>query len=342
MSEDEQAAATLGQRLDALARHRAAARQPRPAWAPQLAAVLRRAERLGDVTGDRFERTETPPPPSTAALTAIPARELGRTAPGGRQPGPPARPHPQVPPVGPDADPGEVPSPSAGPAPGDEPSQTVPPDVRSRPAGPAPGDEPSQTVPPDLRHRLRRAAGSAADLMRVHVGPASDALARAAEADAVTVGADVHVRRDRYAPRRPEGLALLAHEATHVAALVDPGRAWQRAVGDDHDEEALARRHERDLLGRAATGDHRHPDVGPPSLLAARAEAVLPVSAGRGAAGPAPAPPAAAVAAIPLAGPAIRRAATDRDSTAPAVPDLESLRRSLVSEVMRQLKIEFE
>jgi len=178
--------------------------------------------------------------------------------------------------------------------------------------------------------------------MRVHVGPASDALARAAEADAVTVGADVHVRRDRYAPRRPEGLALLAHEATHVAALVDPGRAWQRAVGDDHDEEALARRHERDLLGRAATGDHRHPDVGPPSLLAARAEAALPVSAGRGAAGPAPAPPAAAVAAIPVAGPAIRRAATDRDSTAPAVPDLESLRRSLVSEVMRQLKIEFE
>jgi hypothetical protein len=349
MSEDEQAAPTLGQRLDALARRRAAAHQPRLAWVLPLAAVLRRAERLGDVTGNRFERTDAPPPPSTSPPPGIPARELGRTAPDARLPRPPARPRPQVPPP---AGPPDAHAPPAGPpdtyAPAAWPG-AGPPDVHAPPAGPAPGDEPPQAVPPDVRHRLRQAAGPAADLMRVHLGPASDALARVAEADAVTVGADVHVRRDRYAPRRPEGLALLAHEATHVAALIDPGRAWRRTVGDDRDEEALARRHERDLLGRAAASDHPHPDVGPPSLLAARSAAVPMAPAGRGpigpapSIGPAPAPPAAAApAAAPPGGPAIRRAATDRDTTAPAVPDLESLRRGLVSEVMRQLKTEFE
>ena len=349
MSEDQQAAPTLGQRLDALARRRAAAHQPQLAWVPPLAAVLRQAERLGDITGDRFERTDAMPPPPAPPPPGIPARELGRTGPDARLPGPPARPRPQAPPP---AGPPDVYPPPAGPPATQAPAARPPythapapgaglPDDSSPPGGHVPGDEPPQPVPPDLRHRLRQAAGPAADLMRVHVGPASDALARAAEADAVTVGADVHVRRDRYAPRRPEGLALLAHEATHVTALIDPGQAWRRTVGDDHDEEALARRHERDLLGRAAASDHPQPDAGLPALLAAGAAAVPMAPAGRAPIGPAPAPPAAAAVAA-TAEPAIRRAATDRDTTAPAVPDLESLRRSLVSEVMRQLKTEFE
>jgi Domain of unknown function (DUF4157) len=329
MSEDEQAAPTLGQRLDALARRRALALQPRPAWAPPLALVLRRAERLGEVTGDRFERTDTPPPPSITLPVGIPARELGRAAPGAHRPDPPARAHPPgSPPAGLDAAP-----------PGLHARPARPPDVQDPPAGPASGREPPQRIPPDLQHRLRRAAGPAADQMRVHVGPASDALARAAEADAVTVGTNVHVRRDRYAPQRPEGLALLAHEAMHVAALVDPGRAWRRTVGDDHDEEALARRHERDLLGRAAASDHPPRDAGPPALLPAPAAAAPAAPAGPAAA--APAPPVAARAAVSAVGPAIRRAAADRDAAAPA-PDLESLRRELVSDVMRRLKTEFE
>lgn len=347
MSEDEQAAPTLGQRLDALARRRAAAHQPRLAWVRPLEAVLRRAERLGDVTGDRFERTETAPPLSTELPSGIPARELGRSAPDARLPGPPARPHRQLPPPA---------TPGAGP-PDIHASPAGPPGAHVPPAGSAPEDEPPQPVPPDLRYRLRRTAGPAADLMRVHVGPASDALARAAAADAVTVGADVHMRRDRYTPRRPEGLALLAHEATHVAALVDPGRAWRRTVGEDHDEEALARRQEQELLGRAVANDQPHPATGTAPLLAARTAARPMASPGHGTASPAPAPPAAAAlaaspastrpapavpAAIPATGPAIRRAATDRDTATSAVPDLESLRSSLVSELMRRLKTEFE
>jgi hypothetical protein len=114
-------------------------------------------------------------------------------------------------------------------------------------------DDDLREVPSDVRSRLRRDVGRAADLMRVHAGPHADAQARAADADAVTVGRDVYLRQGRWAPRREEGVALLAHEATHVAGLVDRGDAWRRAVGGAA-EEALARARERSLLPEVAPG----------------------------------------------------------------------------------------
>jgi hypothetical protein len=184
----------------------------------------------------------------------------------------------------------------------------------------------------------------------VHDGPHADAQARAAGADAVTVGRDVYLRQGRWAPRREEGVALLAHEATHVAALVDPGHAWRRAIGQDA-EEALARARERFLLGSTlapAPSAHVVVPVSPPVLPGFAALSAAPPRHGAPSAVPAPSSPAGSapaaapprVAAVPSSG---MRADVDRDLTPPAAsPDLEALRRSLIADVLQRLRSEIE
>jgi len=207
-----------------------------------------------------------------------------------------------------------------------------------------------RAVPADVRSRLRREVGPAADLMRVHTGAHADALARAADADAVTVGPDVHLRQGRWAPRREEGVALLAHEATHVAVLVDRGTAWRRAVGEDA-EESLAMARERSLLG--AGPPLAGPTV-PDTLAAPRHLAADPGPAPAPAASPAGQPAhhsevaAPAAATVPLRGSTVAaapamRADVQRD-LAPAAPaqDLEGLRRSVIDDVMQRLRSEIE
>jgi hypothetical protein len=56
--------------------------------------------------------------------------------------------------------------------------------------------------------------------LHVHAGPEAHALARGADARALTVGRDIYVREGRFEPSSPRGLALLAHELVHV---------WQHA-----------------------------------------------------------------------------------------------------------------
>ncbi|WP_239395174.1 DUF4157 domain-containing protein, partial [Frankia sp. CiP3] len=206
---DDEAVIPLGRRLEALARVRLRAWEPRPAWVGPLTVALRRSMEVADILGERFERTERPP--WLAAQLPVPPTD-GR------------------------ATPRFVPRTMARSEGPDRPAQRPePPDAELRP------------LPADVRSRLRREVGRATDVMRVHDGPHADARARAAGADAVTVGRDVYLRHGRWAPRREEGVALLAHEATHVAALVDPGHAWRGAIGPDA-EEALARARERSLL----------------------------------------------------------------------------------------------
>jgi len=198
-------------------------------------------------------------------------------------------------------------------------------------------DEELQEVPADVRYRLRQEVGPAADAMRVHAGPRADAVARAADADAVTVGPDVHLRQGRWAPRREEGVALLAHEATHVAGVLDPGTAWLRAVGADA-EEALARARERSVLGLSQPdlselgwSEIRHTPERAPA-------APSPV--------PAPAPPPPPGAPLPgatISAPAARTAGVERDLTSAApAPDPAALRRDLLAEVMQRVRSEIE
>src|SRR3954451_11440659 len=52
--------------------------------------------------------------------------------------------------------------------------------------------------------------------VRVHTGPAAAALCRALDARAFTLGRDVVFGAGQYAPARPAGRRLLAHELAHV------------------------------------------------------------------------------------------------------------------------------
>jgi hypothetical protein len=292
--------------------------------------ALRHSEEVADVLGERFERTETPPQTLAewpvqpvdlpAARRAVPGTWARRERPGPTKVAPPAE--PWLP-----EEEREVEAPDG--------------DVRA--------------VPADVRSRLRREVGPAADLMRVHTGSRADAHARAADADAVTLGRDVYLRQGRWAPRREEGVALLAHEATHVGRLVDPGKAWRRAVGEDA-EEALARARERSVLGSALGPSPTAPMhgagfPGAPGGLAAAFGAAPVQGAPASSASPsstapqAPAAPPAApagppVTAVPASG---TRAAVDRDLPIPAAaPDLDALRRGVIAEVMQQLRSEIE
>ncbi|MGW2724058.1 eCIS core domain-containing protein [Streptomyces sp. NPDC001492] len=300
---------TLGQLLDARARHRARTVQAHLAWARPLAAVMRKAEQLGGVVGDRFDRFEGRPfaYPGASAPTAAALVRRPPTAPRHVDIG--------------EVTTGEHPRGTDATASWKSPSRQG----SSQPASVdgAGADAELRELPPSTRYRLRQEVGAAADALRVHDGPHADALARAADADAVAVGREVHLRQGRYAPHRQDGLALLAHEATHVAAVLEPGHAWRRAVGDDA-EETTARTIEARLLGGTSH---------PPSRPSA------PAPPGRSLT-PSAAPPADTSAATP----APRAAHTDRDLTAsPAEPvDLDALRRSVLADVMRQIRTESE
>ncbi|MDN5778924.1 MAG: DUF4157 domain-containing protein [Humibacillus sp.] len=336
MTDQDEASVPLGRRLDALARARVAALVPRPAWAAPLTVALRHIEEVADVLGERFERAETRPGKEPtirvdlpAAAAAVPGAWAGHGRPAARGRPPPHDPRTL-------AGGGEPRGPGGG-------------------RGAEATDDDLRKIPADVRSRLRREVGQAADVMRVHAGPHADAHARAEDADAVTLGRDVYLRQGRWAPRREEGVALLAHEATHVAGLVDPGGAWRRAVGGAA-EESLARARERSLLPRGGAPAPTDPGGGtgwPATLegpgtrfgsssghdglgsaaVASNSDAARPTPA---AAPAGPSPPAVAVRGSG------RRASVERDLTPAAAPDLDALRRGVIAEVMQRLRSEIE
>jgi hypothetical protein len=71
-------------------------------------------------------------------------------------------------------------------------------------------------LPPDLRAVLERRLGADLSAVRVHIGPAADAAARAYAADAVANGSAVFFRAGAYRPDDPAGLHLIAHEVAHT------------------------------------------------------------------------------------------------------------------------------
>lgn len=328
MTEQHPVAPTLGERLDALARRRFDSVALQPVWTVPAVRAIERGVAVAAVLGDRFDRVETTPrdvaePPAELLdrLAELPARQALQR-PAGRWPGPAGA---------------AAPGPARHGAAADGAPDGGAPDA---PDAPDEDDADSElrALPGDVLARLRREVGAAADLMRVHHGPRADALARSADADAVTVGRDVHLRRERWAPRTEEGLALLAHEATHVAALIDPGVAWRRASGEAA-EEALALARERSVLGTAPYGR------GSPAGAAGHP---APVNPPRGQAISAPAAPAASSGSSPSAAhsgggaPAMHRAGSERDLAPAAAPDLDALRRSVIADVMSQLRTEIE
>jgi hypothetical protein len=301
---------TLGELLDATARRLSARHTPAYRWASGLARVFDRAAQLSAPHEERFERVETPPDGPAVALPAIGLG--GRPAPDGGallRGGPGRR---------------------RGTAPERRAAQAERPAQAEEGAG-VDGEAAASAgrpLPADVRSRLRRVAGPAADALRVHDDSNADALARAHRADAVTVGRDVHFRAGRYAERQERTFGLLAHEAMHVRALLEPPASWRRATARGRAEEESAARDAE----RAA---------GPPALP----RRPVPLTASNGSPPiPPPAPPAVpAIAAGTPAGTANApmRAVADR-ATAPPPPDLEELRRTLVDDLMRRLRTEFE
>lgn len=305
--------ATLGGRLDEQARRMAARLLPAFGWAGPLAVVTRRALDLAATGSGRFDRTEVRP-----------GRPVMVRAPGSAD--------------RPGAGPAPVRMPPAPGAAAD--GSAEPPGLQGAPdAETPPGRPPPRRVPDGVRARLREIAGPGADAMMVRTDPPAAALARAHRADAVTVGREVHLGAGRYRPHDPHGFALLAHEATHVSALLRPDAAWRRATGTGRaEEEAAAGAAEHTALfgppphtaGPHPAGPFPHPAgtaVGPSARAAPPA-----------AAPPAPAAPAAAGPAHPMP------ARTDRDAAAPpsAPVDVAALRRDLLADLRRQLRTEFE
>jgi hypothetical protein len=299
--DDDPRPMTLGQRLDRMGGRIAARHLVRRPWVAGVAPVVERATRMAALSG-RFARVEVDPPadPSVAGQAGFE--------------GDPA----VLPPViggGPGL--GGPPKPEAEQGP--------------RQAGSPPAAAPGRGLPPDVRDRLRDAAGPATDVLRVHTGAAADAAARAHHADAVAIGTDVHLRGGAPPPDSPAGVGLLAHEAVHVAAALDPERAGRRQHGGAATEEAAALAQEAHV--RAAAGPPA-PGLGAGAPVRWGAARPLPTRGGEVADAR---PPSAVAAAVPMA------ASVDRDTPAPQAGfDLAALRRMLFADLMRQLRSEFE
>jgi hypothetical protein len=301
---NEPAPPTLGARLDAAGRALARRHRVAVGWLAAARPVLERAAALDEPHDGRFARREQVPPG-----LAVPGRRPAGAGPD--EPLPVIRRDAATPAAGAGGHPRPATTP-AGVVAGSRAAAPAPPAT----AAPVPAGRP---LPPDVRARLRPLVGPAADVLRVHEGPAADALARQHTADAVTVGHDVHVRSGRLRPDEPAGFALLAHEAVHVAAAVSgASHARTRPGGVGAEEDAA--------LAVEATA-HRMATGGPPPAAAAPAPAPAPAAP---AGGPAPA------AARPMT------AHVDRAVPTAAALDVEQLRRELVRDVMRRLRSDFE
>jgi hypothetical protein len=206
-------------------------------------------------------------------------------------------------------------------------------------------------LPVDVRARLETLAGPGAAVMRVLTGPEADTTVRGQRADAVTVGTDVRVRSELFRPDTPQGMALLAHEASHVTAALRRAGTGQHAVpsgaqAEEHRARQVERAARQSFTGPALPGGA----IGRPSAPAS-SSARPAFSPAPGARPPAPfsrtrsaaTPVGTAPLTVPAgAGPAMR-ADTDRTEAAAAPPlDLEALRHELIEELMRRVRTDFE
>lgn len=227
----------------------------------------------------------------------------------------------------------------------------------------APTVSTGRPLPADIQSRLRDVLGSDVSALRVHDDETADAVAGAHRAEALTVGRDVFFRQGRFQPHDRRGFGLLVHEATHVAQRFRPGAAWRRATtgGVQEDEEEALHR-ERAVVSQPMVGlqSERPAPTNPLSKQQGVYPPLLPrpshFSIVRKAAQqpPGTSPRHTSDVALPkhsipvTSSPALRpmAASVDRDRESvppsPATPDLEELRRSLIRDVMQQLRSEFE
>jgi hypothetical protein len=94
------------------------------------------------------------------------------------------------------------------------------PDAPPAPASPRRG----AALPPPVRVLMESALGFRFERVRIHADEGAARAAEACGAAAYAMGEDIVFGRQAYAPTRPEGLSLLAHELVHVAQWYNGGR----------------------------------------------------------------------------------------------------------------------
>src|SRR5262249_3074160 len=96
-----------------------------------------------------------------------------------------------------------------------------------------------QPLPADLVARLSRDLGVDLSSIRVHTNEAAARASAALRARAFTIGTDIYFAAGAYEPSSDEGIALIAHEAAHVAQNVlgsAPARPERVSRPDDAHE----------------------------------------------------------------------------------------------------------
>lgn len=276
-----------------------------PGVAPQGARQEARVGMRGEAPR-RKHQDDGPPAPRAADQAAEkpePARQVPRAAaegPGRQDDAPSGTP----------TAPDDVAVPAVAPPPADVGARVVTERLESS----AHADHPAHPVAPSTRRFLRPLLGVDPATVRVHRGPAADAFAAAHGADALALASDADggapddvVLGDARAERSPDGLALLAHELTHVARRRTPGYlppvardrdgAGADAVDGGADDEAVARSVEHRVrhlargaadagaiaaappAGRAAAFGADEYDVAPPASAFAADVVAAPVPA---------------------------------------------------------------
>jgi hypothetical protein len=96
-----------------------------------------------------------------------------------------------------------------------------------------------QPVPDSLRTRFESATGNSVGSARVHTGPLSQQAADALDANAFTIGSDIHFGPGQFQPGTPHGDHLLAHELTHTVQQ-QFGPAVQRQSDTETEDDGAA------------------------------------------------------------------------------------------------------
>jgi hypothetical protein len=113
-------------------------------------------------------------------------------------------------------------------------------------------------IPPSLTRAGLQWLEASVRLSRIHTDVAADRIARGLGADAVTIGREIFFRAGRFDTQTPRGLALLAHELTHVAQQEHSGPLGEAQDGRyraalEHEASDVER-----IVYRVLSGGERH------------------------------------------------------------------------------------
>ena len=132
--------------------------------------------------------------------------------------------------------------------------------------------DPGTSLPQTLLEPLEKQLGTELSGVRVHTSASSQHAAQALQANAYTVGQDIHFASGKYAPDTSSGQRLIAHEVAHTVQQQDASAGPQTELevsqpGDAHEVEA-------DSFADAFMGDKASSELTPVSTGSVSREAI--------------------------------------------------------------------